>query len=48
MAIGDSFLMDLTVKPSSMHRMACLAGKRLKRKFSCRTSYEGVRIWRIA
>ena len=46
MEIGDSFLVpDLGV--DSMSAAASQAGKRLGRKFTCRTMNHGVRIWRV-
>jgi len=45
LAVGDSFL--VTVKIGVISSAAGRASKRLGRKFSCRTTDEGIRVWRI-
>jgi len=46
MEIGDSFLATVTL--STMACVANRAAKRTGRKFSCRTTKDGIRVWRIA
>lgn len=46
MEIGDSFL-AIQKTFSSASALAVAAGYRLNRKFSCRKTEEGIRIWRI-
>ena len=46
MEIGDSFLATVTL--STMSSVANRAAKRTGRKFSCRTTKDGIRVWRIA
>jgi hypothetical protein len=46
MKVGDSFL--VTVDINIISSVANRAAKRLGYKFTCRTTEEGVRVWRIA
>lgn len=44
--IGSSFLVA-NIKLSTISSVANRAAKRLGRKFSCRTTDEGIRVWRV-
>lgn len=47
MEVGDSFLFPPTVSAGSAAARYNLVAKRLGRKFTIRTTSEGIRCWRI-
>jgi hypothetical protein len=47
MKVGDSFLFPADIKIGKAAALATGFGKAIKGKFSCRTTDEGVRCWRV-
>ena len=47
LGIGDSFLVDNSIKTESIQNNAQYHARKLKRKFSCRKVEDGTRVWRI-